>query len=382
MEKILIIHNNYQDIGGEDIAVENEIKLLSKYFDVRVIYFSNNINNFIKQFFYFLINRNLESEKLLEKEISEFNPDFAYVHNTWFKASNGIFNVLKSKNIKTIVKLHNFRYDCTRSYFVYKHLNKKGICPKCGLNRKYFQIFNKYFKESYLKSFLVIYYGKKYFQILIKSNFKILVLTKFHKSFLRSIGFNDNRIFVYPNFLNYKTPSFENRITNQFVYAGRISKEKGIEELIKTFLSIENKDFTLKIVGNGPDLDFYKKTYKEERIKFMGEMNNDEVLDLIYKSHMVISATKLYEGQPTLLCEASALGVPSIFPLTGGIDEFFPKDYKFSFKQYDYDDLKKKIILSLDNKQVLKIGLEANKYIKDNLNEELQIKKIVKILNE
>ncbi len=166
------------------------------------------------------------------------------------------------------------------------------------------------------------------------------------------------------------------------MYAGRISKEKGIEELIKTFLSIENKDFTLKIVGNGPDLDFYKKTYKEERIKFMGEMNNDEVLDLIYKSHMVISATKLYEGQPTLLCEASALGVPSIFPLTGGIDEFFPKDYKFSFKQYDYDDLKKKIILSLDNKQVLKIGLEANQYIKDNLNEELQIKKIVKILNE
>ncbi len=97
---------------------------------------------------------------------------------------------------------------------------------------------------------------------------------------------------------------------------------------------------------------------------------------------MVISATKLYEGQPTLLCEASALGVPSIFPLTGGIDEFFPKDYKFSFKQYDYDDLKKKIILSLDNKQVLKIGLEANQYIKDNLNEELQIKKMVKILNE
>ena len=93
MEKILIIHNNYQDIGGEDIAVENEIKLLSKYFDVRVIYFSNNINNFIKQFFYFLINRNLESEKLLEKEISEFNPDFAYVHNTWFKASLGVITL-------------------------------------------------------------------------------------------------------------------------------------------------------------------------------------------------------------------------------------------------------------------------------------------------
>ena len=37
------------------------------------------------------------------------------------------------------------------------------------------------------------------------------------------------------------------------------------------------------------NLDFYKKTYKEERIKFMGEMNNDEVLDLICKSHVNFS---------------------------------------------------------------------------------------------
>ena len=28
MKKVLVIHNKYQDLGGEDIAVENEIKLL------------------------------------------------------------------------------------------------------------------------------------------------------------------------------------------------------------------------------------------------------------------------------------------------------------------------------------------------------------------
>ena len=30
MKKILLIHNKYRDLGGEDIAVENEINLLKK----------------------------------------------------------------------------------------------------------------------------------------------------------------------------------------------------------------------------------------------------------------------------------------------------------------------------------------------------------------
>ena len=34
MKKILIVHNKYQNIGGEDIAVENEIEILKKYYKV------------------------------------------------------------------------------------------------------------------------------------------------------------------------------------------------------------------------------------------------------------------------------------------------------------------------------------------------------------
>ena len=44
----------------------------------------------------------------------KFNPDIAYVHNTWYQINLGIFRLLKKKNITTIVKLHNFRFDCSR----------------------------------------------------------------------------------------------------------------------------------------------------------------------------------------------------------------------------------------------------------------------------
>ncbi len=83
----------------------------------------------------------------------------------------------------------------------------------------------------------------------------------------------------------------------------------------------------------------------------------------------MITATKMYEGQPRLLCEASSFGIPSIYPSFGGMDEFFPKDYKFSFKQFDYEDLKSKI-LELKNENKLKeAGIDVYEKITNKLNQ-------------
>ena len=51
-----------------------------------------------------------------------------------------------------------------------------------------------------------------------------------------------------------------------------------------------------------------------------------------------------------LLCEASELGVPSIFPNFGGISEFFPENNQLAFEQFNYVDLLKKMKLLSDDK--------------------------------
>ncbi len=382
MKKVLLIHNKYQDLGGEDIAVENEIKLLEKHFDIKVIYFSNVIESIFKQAFYFLLNRNLDSEKKLIKEIKDFKPDVAYVHNTWFKASLGIFSVLRKYNIKTILKIHNFRYDCTRYFLSSKHFNEKQFCQKCGSSRKDMNIFNKYYKDSFIKSLLINYYGKRYFKIIKKSNFKIFVLTKFHKNHLINLGFKEKRLKVFPNFIEQPNLETRNYESNNFVYAGRISKEKGIEELIQVFLSTQNPNFILQIIGKGPEYVSFSEKYKNSKIQFLGEMSNEDVLNHISKSYMVITTTKLFEGQPTLLCEASSLGVPSIFPSTGGINEFFPEDYKLSFEQFDYEDLKNTISFAMSNTEIKNFGIENNNFIKRQLNEISMIENMNKFLND
>ena len=67
MEKILIIHNEYQQLGGEDIAVNKEIDILSNYFEVETLIFNNNLKNKISLLFSFLLVTNFYSNYLLKR---------------------------------------------------------------------------------------------------------------------------------------------------------------------------------------------------------------------------------------------------------------------------------------------------------------------------
>lgn len=185
------------------------------------------------------------------------------------------------------------------------HLNGNRTCPGCGLygGKK---VFNKYFQNSYLKSLLVIYYGKKYFKIISNSKFKIIVLTNFHKNYLIDKNISKG-VTVLNNFISVIEEQ-EKDFDDYMVYAGRISKEKGVKELIEAFKKANLDNMHLKIIGNGPQLQNLINLYKSDKnIIFYGSLSNQETLKIIGNANCIVTATKLWEGQPTLLCEASFL---------------------------------------------------------------------------
>ena len=375
MKKILIIHNKYRNTGGEDIAVENEINFLKKYFIVDVLYFENKIDNPISQLFYFVINKNLKSNKILKKRLNQFNPDVIYIHNTWFKASVSVLEESIRSSAQVVLKIHNFRYFCTKTLTSQKHFNEKKFCDACGSSKEEIGFINKYFKESLIKSLLVIFYGKKYFTLLKDGNLKIAVLTKFHKNFMKNLGIPETKIEVFPNFIEHHNIISKNQSQNYLIYAGRISKEKGIESLINSFNEVNDKNYVLKIIGDGPIKENLVKLYSSKNILFYDYMENSKVIEEINNSVGIVTATNLFEGQPTLLCEASSMGVPSIFPNTGGISEFFPANYLLSFEQFNYKDLSEKIRKLIHDIDSDKVGQENKNYINKYLNPEELIEK-------
>ena len=374
MYKILVIHTKYRITGGEDIAVENEVSILKKNYEIETLYFSNKeTRNPFTETLNIILNRNKLSKELLIKKIEEFRPNLVYVHNTWFKGSLSIFNVLKKLNVSYVIKLHNFRFDCGRYITIRGHLKNNDICKACGLKKNNSFIFNKYYQDSFLKSFMSIIYNKKYYKILKKS--KIFTLTNFQKSFLLNNGFDQNNVKTLTNpsnksFEKLNKQNFEFTPNSYLIYAGLISEEKGVEELIETYNLLSDYDKKLLIVGEGPELNRIKKMNKNENIVFTGKMENSDVLHLISNSYSVITNTTLFEGQPNLLSEASKLGINSIYPDSGGISEFFPMENPFAFKPSNRIELLKKLKLT-KHEDIVRDQAEKNKiYFDKNFTEE------------
>lgn len=378
MKKILVINTAYKTKGGEDTNIIDEIAFLKNFYEVKFLEFNNKDRLSIFDFIAFLTNSNIKSNKILKDTINEFNPDIAYVHNTWFKANLGIFKTLKKNKIKVFLKIHNFRYYCCNFFLIKNHLNNSEFCYMCNLHKKN-KIFNKYYEKSYLKSIFGIIYGKKYFRLIKYSEINLLVMTNFHKDFLINLGFRYDKINIFRNPISSLSEDKYNQNSNYLVYAGRLSSDKGVEELIKAWTKSNLNKLSLKIIGEGELLHKLSNKYKSLDIEFLGLLDNKTTLDLIKKSRGVVTATRMYEGQPRLLCEASINGIPSLFPDFGGMGEFFPKDYILKFEQFNYEDLSNKMGLFESLQDLKSVSFEINEYAKEKLSEEVLKKSLYKI---
>ena len=255
------------------------------------------------------------------------------------------------------------------------HFNGKNFCFKCGNKKRRMGIFNKYFENSYIKSFFVVMYGKKYINILREYNLKIIALNEFCKDYLIKKELIEVKYLRITTHLKYHESHTYSADSEYAVYAGSLIEQKGIKDLLESWQ--ESKiNLKLLIIGNGQLENEIINKYSSKNIEFLGFLENKKTIDLIKKSRAVITATKMFEGQPRLISEASAHGIPSIYPSFGGLDEYFPDDYKFSFKQFDYPDLVKKILL-LQHKQLLN---EESKKIHNYIVENMSLNKLKKEL--
>lgn len=380
MKKLLVIHNKYQIPGGEDSNIHDEISHLMNQYEVKYLEFNNIEKLRIFDLLSLATRTNIFANRLLKKELNTFKPDAVYIHNTWFKANLGLFKILKKRNINTLFKIHNFRYDCSRFFLASNHLRGSKVCNACFFNKQN-RIFNKYYEDSYLKSLLLIFYSKKLFKIIKNYPLKVIVLTNFHKDYLSLLGVSKSKIFTYCNPITLNGDKIDRTKKNKYaVYAGRLTKEKGVESLLDSWVSANIAEFSLKIIGSGNMHSKLISKYKNSNIEFLGELSNEDTLKQIKESSVVITATKMYEGQPRLLCEASSFGVPSIYPSFGGMDEFFPKDYPFSFKQYDYVDLESKILELSNDRKLNETSNNVYKKISNKLNQDDLLNQFCEIL--
>lgn len=373
MKKVLIIHNGYKIKGGEDTNFKDEIKFLKKNFEVESMLFDNSTKANIFDIAAFITGRNFQSDKKILNKIKIFNPDIVYIHNIWFKISFGLFKILEKSQIKTILKVHNYRYECSRHWLLKNHIGQNDFCNACALKNENTRFFNKYFENSYIKSAASIIFSRRYYKILKNSPISIAVISNFHKSILVDSGVNSEKVFLHRNPFNFTNGNEANynSESNFIVYAGRLTHSKGVEELLDAWCRSSITDINLKIIGDGELKKPLQEKYLQSNIEFLGELELENTLELIGKSRAVVTATKMYEGQPRLLTEASFYSVPSLFPSFGGMIELFPYAYPLKFDQFNYSSLENKLNLLEDSNLLDELSISVKENINNLLGEDL-----------
>jgi len=104
-----------------------------------------------------------------------------------------------------------------------------------------------------------------------------------------------------------------------FVYAGRISPEKNVDLLLKSFLELlkAHPEANLAIIGDGPTVTDYKARFRHPRIVFTGFLEIDDVATALASSEaLVFPSTGDTFGNAVL--EAQASGLPAIVSDQGG----------------------------------------------------------------
>jgi len=398
--KILQIHCWHRKSGGAEKYYFQVSKLLEKK-GHQVAYFSmhhpDNLPTPYQKYFVNEVNfdqvqynlktlkalgrrfYSFEARRKIRKLIQDFKPCIAHIHSIYHYLSPSILHELKKQNIPIVMSMHDYQL-ISPNLFLF-HNEKIDETTK---KYKFYKIFlKKTKKKSYLASFL--YMLQAYFHLALqiyKKNVNLYVCpSKFMANKLIEYGINKNKITFLPHFTennNFKILDQNAKDSKKpyFLYLGRLSEEKGLKILLKTFNQLS---YDLKIVGTG---NFNLSKWQNcKNIEFLGFKEKAELIKLIKNAQAIILPSICYENCPLSILEAMAQGKPVIASRIGGIPELVEDGQTgYLFEPGNVEDLHQKIKLAVEHpEETKKMGERAKQIAKKVYNPQKHYQELIKI---
>lgn len=399
--KVLLV-NKFHYLKGGSEKYYFELGELLKSHGHEVAYFSmedeKNISTGDKEYFVEKLDLNTGSKlkafdviyskknkKKMEEALDDFKPDIVHLNNFQRQLSASIINPIKKRNIPIIYTAHDVQAICPAISMLD---NNQEICEKC-MGGKYSNCFkNKCNKGSTLKSLLGAIEGKYYRNNKIYTDKLDAIITpsKFYAEKFVQDGVRNEKIYPIHNYINTSEYDISRQNDGYALYVGRLSREKGILNLISAFENI--KGGKLYIAGNGSEKEnierFIKDKSLNDRIQLLGFLNKDEVKDRIRKATMIIIPSIWYENCPYSALETIAIGKPIVGANIGGIPELIIDEKTGLLFQYDdVSELTMKIEeLFNDNDKAEELGNNAKKFAKEEFNKEKYYDSLMNIYNK
>lgn len=396
--RILLVNKFHYLRGGSEKYYFELAKLLKSHGHT-VAFFSmkneNNIKTGDREYFVDEIDMNTGSKfealnviyskknkALMEKALEEFKPDIVHINNFQRQLSASIIDAVKEKNIPLIMTAHDLNSICPASIMLYNG----EVCEDCITKGYTSCIKKKCIKNSMLKSVLG-YIEKKYYdlhKIFCKVDC-IISPSEFNKNQLLKGKLKCNDITVIHNFVN-ETKKTDYTLGDGAFYFGRLSKEKGILNLIEAINNIPGA--RLIIAGDGPErenIQAYIKEHKlENRITLLGYLNQNDIRENIRKCRFVTVPSICFENCPYSILETMEIGKPIIGSKIGGIPELIQDGINgFTYEHNDVTKLTNILMKLFGNDETVKQFSKNSKQIFiQNYSAEAYYNKLMTVYNK
>lgn len=326
-----------------------------------------------------------KNKKKMEEALDDFKPDIVHLNNFQRQLSASIIDPCIKRNIPIVFTAHDVQAICPAILMMDSN---KNICEEC-MHHKYMNCIKKScIKNSRLKSILGAYENRYYYKHKIYSDKINYIITpsNFYKGKFLEDGISKNKIDYIHNFIDINQYDVDTEDDGYALYFGRLSREKGIINLLNAFA--KTKKGQLYIAGTGPELDeittIIKDNKLEDRVKLLGFLNKDDMREVTRKARFIVIPSIWYENCPYSAIETQALGKPIIGANIGEIPELVLNNENGLIYQYDnVSELTEKLdLLFEDDSLINKFSKNAKDYARKEYSIESYYEKLIKIYNK
>lgn len=340
---IAIITSGYLPVpatrgGAVETIVEDWMKVNENYNDTKFIIFTIY-------------------DKDAEKEIKKYKNSEAI-----FIKKNGLINFFDkliygfAKYVLKKQRVMSYRYILQRLYFLNKVSKniKKNNYDKILLENHPTLFLALKWRKNYKK-----YEGKYYYHLhneqtklygckdIIKNCKKILCVSNFIKNNIKTLTGRADNVYVLKNCVDNSlfdlkmSDKEKNKLKEKYnikkdetvlLFTGRVSAEKGINELLLAINKIKDEKFKLIIVGSfffdtniKNNFDAKLKQYVDkakDKVVFTGFVKHNEIAKLYNISDIAVLPSIVNDAAPLTILESMASGLPIITTNSGGIPEY------------------------------------------------------------
>jgi glycosyltransferase involved in cell wall biosynthesis len=307
---VAIIHSFYRSSipSGENSTARQHFSLLAKA-GVDVSLISVSTDDLMNKPGYrartaanVALGRGMDPAKIL----GQISPDIVHMHNLFPNIGT---QWLQNYGGPIVATLHNYRPACASGL-----LSRKGkpSCMDCVTGSSLNGIKHGCYHDSGLSTIPVAFRNRKgplNDAVISRAN-KLLVPSPLMVEMYQVLGIDSVEVLFQPTQISEVSTNHGKPAQENWVFLGRISKEKGIVELVQNW----PPERPLTILGDGPDMPQLIDAAKQvsQNIQIKGFVAESEMVTTLSQASGILVPSTWREGAPGIYADAMFLGVPLI----------------------------------------------------------------------